>query len=283
MRYLVGHYNGCSYCSDGEEWVDIDSIDDITREQLIENYSTDADGDPCDVRLICEITDGTEDEYGQPKIIKTIKVDWSAGEDAQDMCHVIASMSGEYHTSYVGTDLDDNFVTWTNNGGNLGAHDRMTNDGWREIYEAPEKVDAAEFLKLCLEYGYDLHDDVDDLCGLVGESIGHLRSETDVAYYLGGDDSLITIEAHGHKIGTRHILLWTDCDGVGIDDAAIREYDEGIITEFAEKVAASIGEVVDVESGSHYTNEGIQYQPSQGYDRDGYEIIIVRREEGDGK
>jgi len=281
--YLISHWNGCSYSSDGEEWVDIDGPDGICEDELIGVYRTDADGEPCDVRLICEVTDGTEDEYGQAVITRQFEIDWSTGEDSQDECTIIASDEGEYDTSYVGTRparySGFEYVKWTNNGGIRGAHDRMTNDGWRETYDAPEEVDAEEFLRLVLDYGYDLDDDEHDLCSLIADTLrnGELDSETDTAYALDGTEGLFSIEAHGHRIGSRHVLLWTDCDGAGVDDVTIRDWSDDCITEYAEEIASNVGEAVDVESGGHYSNLGHQYQPSRGYDRDGYEIIIKRR------
>jgi hypothetical protein len=285
MKYeaIVSHYNGCSYSSDGEEWFDVESPDAVDIDVLIELYSTDSEGEPCDVDSVVEIYSVITDEDGDEvrEVVRTISLKHSVGEAAQDDCTIIARHTDSYTESFVGTNSDDEFVKWTNNGGTFGAHDRMTNRGWIESYDIPETIDAADFLRLALAYGYDTEDDEHGLCGLIRDALrnGELDSETDTAHCLQADDSLLEIEAHAHRIGTRHVLLWTDCDGNGIDDVCIREWSGSVLREFAEEIAESIGEVVDVESGAHYSNLGLQYQPSSGYDRDGYEIVVVRRED----
>ena len=284
---IVSHHNGCGYSSDGEEWFDVDTPDDVDADTLIEMYNKDTEGDPCDVNSIVEVYAVTKDIDGEDvrELVRTVNLRWSAGEAAQDDCTVIASQTNEYTTSYVGVrpakHNGRDYVRWTNNGGFRGAHDCMQGDGeWRETYELPEEINAGEFLRLALEYGYDVDEDKHDLCGLVGDSLrnGELDNETDTAYCLDDNGTLITIEAHTHRIGTRHVLLWTDCDGGGIDDVCIRDWSDEYMADYAEEIADGVGEVVDVESGCHYTNLGLQYQPSTGYDHDGYEVVIKRRD-----
>ena len=54
---IVSYWNGASYSSDGEQYVDHDTLADAqaVADGLIDLYDTDADGEPCDVDLLYEV------------------------------------------------------------------------------------------------------------------------------------------------------------------------------------------------------------------------------------
>ena len=282
---LVSHYRHGHYSSEGEHWTEIASIEAApSKDDLIAMYSDDADGEPCDVDLVLEIASVEE---GERTIIKTIEVKWSAGQAAQEGCEIVAKHVGEYTTSYVGVNDDGEPVKWTNNGGHNGAHDRMDGSGnWVEHYPSPEVVDHATFLKLAVEYGGEHDRIIEIIRDEIGDEIE--ATDWDEAHCLDAAENLTTITACEYRFGadaceyrfSAHALMWTDCDGVGVDDVQIvKNVSDNALTDFAEEIASDIGEIVDVAQGGHYTNLGIQIQPTTSdFDRDGYQIVIKKRD-----
>ena len=278
---IANHWNGACYSSDGEQFADYDTLADAIEaaESLVDLYVTDADGAPCDIDLQWEIYEVGEDGELADSPIETIRVQHSVGEDAQSECEIVAQQEGEFSTNYVGTNEDGALVKWTRNGGSRGAHDRMDgNRGeWHEIYDAPEVIEPLEWLRLAVEYGCD---DVDSLM-VEAIDLGDLESDadTDEAHWLDASEAVFALPVYSIDLGHGKRLAWSDTDEAGIEDVTL--IDSGDWDGFAESIAAELGEVVDVEAGEHYTNHGVQYQhqaPGK-YDRDGFRIVVRRRED----
>ncbi len=281
MKYqaIASHWNGACYSTDGEEYADFESLNEAkaAADGLAEMYNTDPEGEPCDVDIQWEIYEVDEDGE-QGEMVEMTKVSHSVGKAAQDACEIIAKRENEYSTDYVGTNADDELVTWLTNGGSRGAYDRMDwNKGeWVEIYDVPAKIDQLEWLKLAVEYGCD---DVDEL--MVEEiDLSDLEwdADTDEAHWLDAEDGLFTMSVYSVELGSGKRLAWSNCDDAGIDDVVL--IPDSKWSGFAEEIAGEIGKLVDVETGEHYTSHGVQYQHhARGfYDRDGYRIVVVPRD-----
>ena len=204
---------------------------------------------------------------------------FAAAEAGDDECEIVAQQEGEFSTSYVGVNEDGELVKWSRNGGSRGAHDRMDgNRGeWHETYDVPDVIEPLEWLRLAVEYGCD---DVDSLM-VDAIDLGDLESdaESDEAHWLDAAEQCWSLPVYSIDIGGGKRLAWSDTDEAGIDDVTL--IDSGDWDGFAESIAAELGEVVDVEAGEHYTNHGVQYQHQApgNYDRDGFRIVVRRRED----
>jgi len=278
---IANHWNGACYSSDGEQFTAYDTLQAAidAADQLDSVYNTDADGEPCDVDLQWEIYEVDEDCERGDFPVQIIRIQSSVGEAAQDACEIVAQHEDEFSTSYVGTDEDGRLVKWSRNGGSRGAHDRMDgNRGeWHETYEVPEQIDQLEWLRLAVKYGCD---DIDSLT-VDAIDLSYLESDadTDEAHWLDAAEQCWTLPVYSIDLVHGKRLAWSDTDEAGITDVAL--IDEAEWDGFAESLAESLGEVVDVEAGEHYTNHGVQYQHQApgDYDHDGYRIVVRRREE----
>ncbi len=80
-----------------------------------------------------------------------------------------------------------------------------------------------------------------------------------------------------YTVSPNRYLVWSHTDEGGIDDIALIA--KSCWTDFAETIASSLGEVVDVEIGEHYSSHGVQrpeHAPGD-YNQDGHRIIVKRR------
>lgn len=269
IRAIACHWNGASYSSDGEVWCEYDSLEDAeaAADGLVSIYDTDADGEPCDVDLQWEIYDGDD-------LIRAIIVQESAGKRAQDECEIVAQSEGEFSTDYIGV-RDGELVAWTCNGGSRGAHDRMTNRGWQEQYAIPEPLESIEWLKRGLEYDATIEELIE--AGEIDLSDLERDAQTDEAHWLDADGQCWTLPVYAIDLGGGKMLTWSDTDEAGIDDVEVISADDW--PDRAEAIAEELGEVVDLESGEHYTSQGVQYQhQAEGdFDQDGFRIIIKKR------
>lgn len=270
IQAIAKHWNGASYSSDGEDWGEYDSLEDAeaAADELVGVYSTDAAGNPCDVDLQWEIYDGDD-------LIHEIIVKSAAGERAQDECEIVAWSERQYATDYIGV-RDGALVGWTRNGGSRGAHDRWTNRGWQEQYETPVTLEPIEWLKRGLEYDATIEELIE--AGDIDLSDLERDAQTDEAHWLDADGQCWTLPVYAIDLGGGKMLTWSDTDEAGIDDVEVISADDW--PDRAEAIAEELGEVVDLESGEHYTTQGVQYQhQAEGdFDQDGFRIIIKRRD-----
>lgn len=269
IRAIAKHWNGASYSSDGEDWCEFDSLEDAkaAAEALVDTYSIDADGEQADIDLEWEIYDGEE-------LVETISVQSTAGERAQDECEIVSQQEDEYTTNYIGV-RDGDLVAWSRNGGSCGAHDRMTNRGWVERYDVPEEVEPIEWIKRGLEYGAEIGDLIS--AGDIDLSDWEYEAESSEAHWLDNAGQCWTLPVYAVDIGDGKMLTWSDTDA-GIDDVGV--IDSGDWESRAEDIAAGLGEVVDIETGEHYTTQGVQYQhQAEGdFDQYGFRRIIKKRD-----
>ena len=86
----------------------------------------------------------------------------------------------------------------------------------------------------------------------------------------------VALEAPGCLVSPNQCLAWSHTDEGGIDDTAI--ITKSCWTDFAETTAAALGDVVEVESGEHFSTHGVQYahQAPGDYDLDGFRVIVKR-------
>lgn len=270
-KAIAAHWNGACYSSDGEEFTDYDTLEAAIEaaEALVEFYDTDADGEPCDVDLEWHIYD--EDD----NLVKAITVDSQAAEREQDSCEVIASEEREYVTEYVGVNEDGKLVKWVRNGGSRGAHQGDQNRGCRDTASTPEEIDAIEWLKLAVDFGLD---DASDLPDCIDVEELQNDADSDQSHYLDAAGQCWSLPVYSIDLGRGKRLAWSNTDEAGVDDIAIIDHEDW--AGFAESIAESIGDVVDIESGEHFTAHGVQYQhqaPGE-YDQEGFRRVIVRRD-----
>ena len=83
---IVSYWNGASYSSDGEQYVDHDTLAGAqsVEDGLIDLYDTDADGEPCDVDLLYEVYEIDADGQRGDEPIWTKKIKSGANERAQE-------------------------------------------------------------------------------------------------------------------------------------------------------------------------------------------------------
>ncbi len=131
-------YEAAERYVDGGDWGELEHDISVTAWRI----GLDADG--CEVRCD-EETHSIRVNEGGP------------GLKAQQACKPVDNHEGEYSTEYLAWDDEaSSFVTWTNNGGTRGAHDRMDGEGkWRERYDMPEEISENEAFAWLCKYGYE--------------------------------------------------------------------------------------------------------------------------------
>ncbi len=265
-----------SYSSDGESRIEFETLEEAVAaaDELLELYNVN-DGEPCDVDSQWEIY-----EEGGDDPVKTIKLEYSVNKAAQEACTLIASRKEEYETTHLGVNPDGDLVVWTSNGGTKGAHDRMDSNKGHRVprYEHPRPMIRTSFLKLMVSYDCNIetimsaftHEDLQDL-----ES--DAETQTQVAHWLDADGTCWKFTCFAYPVSSSQYLAWSHTDEGGIDDIAL--ITKSCWTDFAETTAATLGEVVDVESGEHFSTHGVQYahQAPGDYDPDGFRVVIVKR------
>lgn len=125
-------------CIDWAEHV-VDIDDASAMQALARRIASDCEGDEesedWDILVCIETEDGTE--------LARATTTNDHAEHRQDSMDETFEDQGEYSTDCVGV-RDGQWFAWSRNGGSRGAHDRMTNRGWRESYEEPRTLDEAE-------------------------------------------------------------------------------------------------------------------------------------------
>ncbi len=241
IKAIAAHWNGACYSSDGEFFVEYETLQEAVdaAEGLVEIYSADADGNPTDVDLQWEIYDDGDDDVP----VKIIRVDSQAAERAQEQCEIIASHVGEYATEHVGVDPDDQLVRWRVNGGHRGAHQGDQNRGGRDTMMMPEPMEPLDWLRLAVDLGCD---DVDSLTDANVIDLAELEDDAtcEVAYWLDAAGKKWELPCYSLDLG-RMRLAWSDTDEAGIADEQLIDHSEW--DGFAERLAEQLGELADAE------------------------------------
>lgn len=125
---------------------DIDIDDAAAVQALADRVASDCKGDPeaedWNILVCIETEDG--DELARATTTN------DHAEYIQDSMDETYELIREYQTDCVGI-RDGEWFRWSRNGGRKGAHDRMTNQGWRERYETPAALDVMEAREALVE------------------------------------------------------------------------------------------------------------------------------------
>ncbi len=113
---------------------------------------------------------------------------------------------------------------------------------------------------------------------VLAELTDELLAAIDEAHWLDAAEQCWALPVYAIDLGDGKLLTWSDTDEAGIDDVDVIDSDDWDTR--AEDLADELGEVVDLETGEHYTRHGVQFQhQAEGdFDREGFRIIIKRRD-----
>lgn len=157
-----------------EHTVELDDANAVRA--LARRIAFDCEGDKetedWDILVCIETEDGTE--------LARAKTTNDHAEHLQDSMDETFERVLNYTTDCVGV-RDGQWYTWSRNGGKKGAHDRMTNRGWKERYEEPKKADIKEAYAALIDVGgldqdeaieklaeHHPHMDADEICEELG-------------------------------------------------------------------------------------------------------------------